>query len=644
MWDRSSYAKSKITYHPWLDEAPLPPVIKGRKPPRSSSSTPGAEKDKLHITESMSDRAWNDAEEYDYVFDFDLGDEDEACIEKNEAQVQKRRSKKLCERSSDNTQWEDQQLLRSGAARGTDVQIESYDDEERKVTLLVHELAGSKLGNILGVEKSAEQVIFLITREVDFKGDATFARHMKKGEAVSDFAKSKSISEQRQYLPVFSVRDEFLQVVRENQVVVVVGETGSGKTTQLTQYLHEDGYTTNGIVGCTQPRRVAAMSVTKRVSEEMETELGDLVGYAIRFEDITGANTCHCNGRTQMYYSGSLRRAKMACRGGKENAYREEMLPLPQPVPEIQRSNIGNVLLLLKSLKVDNLLDFEFMDPPPRENILNSMYQLWVLGALSNTGSLTRIGCKMIEFPLDPGLAKLLITGEEFSCVNEVLTIVSMLSVPSVFFRPRDRAEESAAAHEKFFVPESDHLTLLNIYRQWEANEYCGDWCSKHFLQVKSLRNARKVRSQLLEILKRLKIPLTSCGSKWNVIRKAICSSYFHNAARLKGGIGEYVNCRNGMPCHLHPSSAIYGMGYTPDYVVYHELTLTTKEYMQCATSVERKHKKRHRDEKSAMEEEMVNLRKQQEQVDIRVQRRGEEEREEGETTRSDLHARIETS
>lgn len=97
----------------------------------------------------------------------------------------------------------------------------------------------------------------------------------------------------------------------------MVGETGSGKTTQLTQvyssltiflllqsllgylfntnvffqYLFEDGYTTNGIVGCTQPRRVAAMSVAKRVSEEMECELGDKVGYAIRFEDVTGPTT-----------------------------------------------------------------------------------------------------------------------------------------------------------------------------------------------------------------------------------------------------------------------------------------------------------------------------------------------------------------
>ena len=63
-------------------------------------------------------------------------------------------------------------------------------------------------------------------------------------------------------------------------------------------------------------------------------------------------------------------------------------------VPEIQRTNLGNVVLLLKSLNVDNLLEFGFMDPPPRENLLNSMFQLWVLGALDNTGALTPIGAR----------------------------------------------------------------------------------------------------------------------------------------------------------------------------------------------------------------------------------------------------------
>ncbi len=80
---------------------------------------------------------------------------------------------------------------------------------------------------------------------------------------------------------------QLLSVIRDNSVVIIVGETGSGKTTQLTQYLHEDGYSKYGIIGCTQPRRVAAMSVAKRVSEEMEYKLGEEVGYSIRFEDVT---------------------------------------------------------------------------------------------------------------------------------------------------------------------------------------------------------------------------------------------------------------------------------------------------------------------------------------------------------------------
>lgn len=69
----------------------------------------------------------------------------------------------------------------------------------------------------------------------------------------------------------------FTGICRDNSIVIVVGETGSGKTTQLTQYLHEDGYTSYGMVGCTQPRRVAAMSVAKRVSEEIGTNLGEEV-------------------------------------------------------------------------------------------------------------------------------------------------------------------------------------------------------------------------------------------------------------------------------------------------------------------------------------------------------------------------------
>jgi pre-mRNA-splicing factor ATP-dependent RNA helicase DHX38/PRP16 len=129
------------------------------------------------------------------------------------------------------------------------------------------ELGGSHMGNVLGMKKeeqagdgddatAAGEVGD--DGEVDFKEGAKFAKHMAGASAaVSNFAKTKTITQQREFLPVFSVRDDLMHIIRENNVVVVVGETGSGKTTQMTQYMMEEGYTNFGMVGCTQPRRVA---------------------------------------------------------------------------------------------------------------------------------------------------------------------------------------------------------------------------------------------------------------------------------------------------------------------------------------------------------------------------------------------------
>lgn len=91
---------------------------------------------------------------------------------------------------------------------------------------------------------------------------------------------------------VWEQREEFFEMIRKNQTIVLVGETGSGKTTQIPSMMLEAGLNRGKrIVACTQPRRVAAMSVSKRVSEEMDVELGEEVGYTIRFEDMTGTKT-----------------------------------------------------------------------------------------------------------------------------------------------------------------------------------------------------------------------------------------------------------------------------------------------------------------------------------------------------------------
>ncbi|CAG8761218.1 15668_t:CDS:2, partial [Acaulospora morrowiae] len=149
--------------------------------------------------------------------------------------------------------------------------------ERQKAAKNVVDIAGTSLGNLMGIKATDESTTAPTTNEdgesENLKGESKFASHLKASEAISVFSRSKTLREQREFLPAFAVREEFLRIVRDNQVVVIVGETGSGKTTQLTQYLHEDGYSKYGIIGCTQPRRVAAMSVAKRVSEEMEVSL-----------------------------------------------------------------------------------------------------------------------------------------------------------------------------------------------------------------------------------------------------------------------------------------------------------------------------------------------------------------------------------
>ncbi|KAI5918501.1 P-loop containing nucleoside triphosphate hydrolase protein [Camillea tinctor] len=267
-----------------------------------------------------------------------------------------------------------------------------------------------------------------------------------------------------------------------------------------------------------------------------------------------------------------------------EKAFKDELYI--QTIPEIQRTNLSNTVLLLKSLGVKDLLDFDFMDPPPQDTITTSLFDLWALGALDNLGELTDLGSKMNAFPMDPSLAKLLIMSEQYGCSEEMVTIVSMLSVPNVFYRPKERQEESDAAREKFFVPESDHLTYLHVYSQWKFNGYSDGWCTRHFLHPKSLRRAKEIRDQLLDIMKMQKMQMISCGTDWDVIRKCICSGYYHQAAKVKG-IGEYINLRTSVTVQLHPTSALYGLGFLPDYVVYHELILTSKEYMSTVTSVD---------------------------------------------------------
>ena len=131
---------------------------------------------------------------------------------------------------------------------------------------------------------------------------------------------------------------------------------------------------------------------------------------ALQITPISQANANQRAGRAGRTGPGQCYRLYSA------HIFREELFE--NNIPEIQRTNLCNVVLLLKSLNIDNLLEFDFMDPPPQETILSSMYQLWVLGALDNLGHLTHLGRKMAEFPVDPPLSKMIIVSNDLECLD----------------------------------------------------------------------------------------------------------------------------------------------------------------------------------------------------------------------------------
>jgi ATP-dependent RNA helicase DHX8/PRP22 len=113
----------------------------------------------------------------------------------------------------------------------------------------------------------------------------------RKKRRVHPAPSREQLLEERQRLPLWSARDKLIERVRAHRTLIVVGETGSGKTTQIPQFLYEAGFARKGRIACTQPRRVAACTVAKRVSDEMGTKLGETVGYSVRFDDTTSPQT-----------------------------------------------------------------------------------------------------------------------------------------------------------------------------------------------------------------------------------------------------------------------------------------------------------------------------------------------------------------
>ncbi|KAI2665083.1 ATP-dependent RNA helicase DHX33 [Labeo rohita] len=641
-----------------------------------------------------------------------------------------------------------------------------------------------------------------------FKPGSPFFRLDKKPDMLLPRAGHAivSVDAQRKQLPIYQTRTQVINQLRQLHNAVFIGETGSGKTTQIPQYLYEAGIGRQGVIAITQPRRVAAISLAGRVAEEKKVQLGKLVGYTVRFEDVTSSETklkfmtdgmllreaigdplllrytvvildeahertvhtdvlfgvvkaaqrkrmeqnkiplkvvvmsatmdvdlfsqyfnkspvLYLEGRQhpiQIYYTkqtqtdylqaalvsifqihqeappshdilvfmtgqeeiealartcrdiskhlpetcgpmtviplyaslppvqqlrvfqpapkGSRKvvistniaetsitisgikyvidtgmvKAKRynpdsglevlavqrvskaqawqrAGRAGREAAgscyrlYTEEEFDnfASMTVPEIQRCNLASVILQLLALGVPDVLNFDFMSKPSPESLRTAVEQLCILGAVDRKDdqvSLTPLGKKMACFPLEPRFSKTLLISPDFSCTEEVLTIISLLSVDSVLYNPPARRDDVLAVRKKFISSEGDHMTLLNIYRAYKKVSGNKDWCRENFVNSRNMGLVLEVRAQLRDICIKMNMKLESSLSELVNVRRCLAHGLFMNAAELQPD-GSYVALDTHQPVAIHPSSVLFQA--KPACVVFNELLHTSRCYMR---------------------------------------------------------------
>lgn len=257
--------------------------------------------------------------------------------------------------------------------------------------------------------------------------------------------------------------------------------------------------------------------------------------------------------------------------------------------PEILRSKMSNVVLTLKKLGIDDLVHFDFMDPPAPETLMRALELLNYLGALDDEGEMTELGYQMSELPLDPQLAKLILVSPEYRCSAEIVTIVACLSVPQIFLRPREAAKAADEAKAQFTHQESDHLTLLRVYNEYDmlSSKERKQWCWDNFISERAMISATNVRNQLLGIMKRLDIPIISSDVKGDGsfassdLRKAMTAGMFMQTAYRQRS-GEYLTVKDNQLVYIHPSSVVNNR---PEWVLYEEFALTTKNYIRTVTA-----------------------------------------------------------
>jgi pre-mRNA-splicing factor ATP-dependent RNA helicase DHX15/PRP43 len=241
----------------------------------------------------------------------------------------------------------------------------------------------------------------------------------------------------------------------------------------------------------------------------------------------------------------------------------------------------------MKKLGVEDLVHFDFVEPPAPETLMRALELLNYLKALDDDGRLTAIGDKMSAFPVEPEMAAALLHSPEYRCGDEMARICAMMSVQNPFLHNPKDFLRCSRAKEKFYHQTGDHLALLATFNAFEDHSHSTEWATQNFLNHRAMRQAVSVYHQLLGIMKRLGLSMTSDPTQdpqfANHIRRAILRGFFTKVAMALPTKNQYLTLKDDVKCLLFPSTFL---NRRPQFVVFNELVLTSNTYIRTVTAV----------------------------------------------------------
>ncbi len=266
--------------------------------------------------------------------------------------------------------------------------------------------------------------------------------------------------------------------------------------------------------------------------------------------------------------------------------------------PEIIRSNLAEVILRMIDLRLGHPADFPFVDRPKPKHIKDGYDTLVELGAIhldDREYTLTEKGRVMARMPLDPKISRMLLEAGEEGCLREIAVTAAALSIRDPRERPTEKADQADASHAPFRHPDSDFLTLLNIWDRYHdalkrlpSRSKQRGFCHEHFLSFSRMREWVHVHDQILAILEEQKIPLGRrervevSGSLYDGIHRSVLSGYLSNIAVLKKR--NFYTVAKGREAMVFPGSTLFGK--SRPWIVAAEMVRTTRLYARTAAGI----------------------------------------------------------